>query len=369
MRGKSQALCAFFLAAALVLFLFSGCSKREKTAAGNPQGSGAETASAGGTLTIFTWAEMFPPEVLKSFEKDTGYKINMVNFDENETMLTKLETSGGSGYDLIIADDYIIETVIEKGLAQKLKPDKIPNFGNINPVYQSQFYDPSNEYTIPYGAGVQTIVYNPGIVNINIQGFTELWDPRLKNNLAVVANPRVVTGMALKTLGYSYNTEDVGAIREAGSILLSLAPNIRLIRDDKLDDEILSGEVAAALMYTSDATNAKIENPGLKVVFPREGVGFGIMAGFIPSRAANEEAAHAFFTYILDPQRGAQCFEFLGYYSTYAASDNLISEKYREFLTLPEGIGEMEMMDNISPEAEEAHSIVWTAFKAAAGHK
>jgi len=138
--------------------------------------------------------------------------------------------------------------------------------------------------------------------------------------------------------------------------------------DDYLEDELLSGEISVAVMYTSQVTTVKMERPELEVVFPKEGIGFGIMAAFIPLRAPNPDAAHAFLNYILDARRGAECFEYLGYYSTYSASDMLIAPDYKEFLTLPEGFNvDMEMIQNISPEAEEAHDLIWTAFRAAAG--
>jgi spermidine/putrescine-binding protein len=329
-------------------------------------GSGERAAPK--QLTLFTWEGMFPPEILDGFEKETGIRINYVNFDFDETMLTRLETAGGAGYDLVIADDYIIETVIARGLAQKLDKSRLSHYGNINPVYQGQFYDPADEYTVPYGAGVQTIVYDPARVSVPITGYADLWDQSLRDNVGIIENYRVVNGMALKVQGQSYNTNDIGTIRSAGDRLLSLAPNIRLIRDDDLQDEILSGEISAAVMYTSQVTMVKMENPGLKVVFPSEGIGFGIMAGFIPSKAANPGAAHDFLNYIMDPRRGASCFEFLGYYSTYSASDPYIGAEYTEFLTLPEDFNAaMEMIQNISPEADEEHVRIWTAFKAAAG--
>jgi len=343
---------AFFVTVftiAIFCGFLSGCSKKK-------------------TLTLYTWAEMFPQEILDGFEKEAGYRVNYVNFDYDETMLTKLESVKGGSYDLIIADDYIIEAVIEKGLAQKLDKSKLSNYGNINKIYQGQFYDPFDEYTVPYGAGVQTIVYDPERVSINISGYGDLWDPSLRNSIGIIDSYRVINGMALKVLGKSYNTLNLGEIRAAGEKLLSLAPNIRLIKDDGLEEEILSGEISAAVMYTSQVTMAMMEKPELKMVFPGEGIGFGIMAGFIPSKAPNPEAAHAFLDYILDAKRGAGCFEFLGYYSTYSASDKYISAEYKEFLTLPVGFNtNMEMIQNVSAEAEEEHSLVWTSFKAAAG--
>ncbi|MDR0589234.1 MAG: spermidine/putrescine ABC transporter substrate-binding protein, partial [Spirochaetaceae bacterium] len=306
---------------------------------------GSRNRDAKKQLTLFTWDEMFPQEILDGFEAETGITINYVNFDYDETMLTRLETAGGGDYDLVIADDYIIETVIAKGLAQKLDKSRLSNYRSINPIYQKQFYDPADEYTVPYGAGVQTIVYDPSRVNVPIAGYGDLWNPALADSVGLIENYRVINGMALKVLGQSYNTGDLGVIRAAGDRLLALAPNIRLIRDDNLQDELLAGEISAAVMYTSQVTVAKMENPGLRVVFPREGIGFGIMAGFIPSKAPNPDAAYAFLNYILDAERGARCFEFLGYYSTYSSSDPYISGEFKEFLTLPAGFNtNMEMI-------------------------
>ncbi|MDR2953103.1 MAG: spermidine/putrescine ABC transporter substrate-binding protein [Treponema sp.] len=319
-------------------------------------------------FTLYTWEGMFPQEVLDGFEKETGTKINYANFDTNETMLARLQAAKGGSYDLVIADDYIIEMVIAEKLVRKLDKSKLSNYRNINRIYQKQFYDPNDEYTVPYGAGVMTIVYNPQQVNKPIIGYADLWDASLANSVGVIGNFRVINGMALKVLGESYNTDNLTVINQAGDLLLQLAPNIRLIRDDHLEDELISGEISVAVMYTSQTTAAMMTNPELKAVFPKEGIGFGIMAGFIPDKAPNPEAAYAFLNFILDAERGAECFEYLGYYSTFLASDPHIAPEYKEFLTLPEGFNiNMEMIQNVSPEAEEAHNLIWTSFRAAAG--
>ena len=73
---------------------------------------GAGGGKDGGTLTIYTWEGLFPQEILDGFEKETGITVNYQNFDFDETMLAKLEAAEGGDYDLVIADDYIIETAI-----------------------------------------------------------------------------------------------------------------------------------------------------------------------------------------------------------------------------------------------------------------
>jgi spermidine/putrescine-binding protein len=211
-------------------------------------------------------------------------------------------------------------------------------------------------------------MYDPAVIKFPVRGYSDLWNTELVQNVGIIENYRVINGMALKVLGKSYNTENLDDIRSAGEQLLSLAPNIRLIRDDSLEDELVSGEISAAVMYTSQVTMAKMARPDLRIVFPNEGIGFGIMAGFIPVKAPNPDAAYAFFNYILDARRGASCFEYLGYYSTYRASDPFIDPEYSEFLTLPQGFNiNMEMIQNVSAEADEVHSLIWTAFKEAAG--
>lgn len=338
--------------AALCLGMLSGC------------GGGAKNE-----LNLYTWAGMFPEEVLKGFETETGIKVNYSNFDYDETMLQKLTQAKGGDYDVVVADDYIIQMAIEQGLVSKLDQAKLTGLGNVNPVYQGQFYDPTNEYTVPYGAGVQSIVYNPEAVEKPITSYADLWDPSLKDNLAVIANYRVINGMALKVLGKSYNTADAAEIAQAGQKLLELAPNIRLIKDDNTQDDLLSGEVGAAVMYTSQVTLAMMSNPNLKVVLPPEGVGLGIMAQFIPSNAPHKDAAHQFIDYLLRPEVAKQCFEYIGYYCTNQAADALISDEYKPFLTLPENFdaSAIEMIQPLSAEAEEAHVQAWTEFKNACG--
>ena len=356
-------LLASILALALLVASFAACAD------GSAEGGASAADGGSDELVLYTWEAMFPQDVLDAFEAETGIKVNYVNFDTDETMLAKLEAAEGGDYDIVVADDYIIETAIAEGLVTELDKTKLPSFGNINPVYQGQFFDPENKYTAPYGSGVQTIVYDPSAVDIEIQGYADLWDPSLASNIGITSNFRVMNGMALKVMGESYNTEDTAVIEEAGKKMLELAPNIRLIKDDNIQDDLLSGEIGAAVMYTSQVTMSMLANPELKVVYPEEGIGFGVMGMFIPSKAPHSDAAYKFMEYILDPEVAAQCFEYIGYYCTNSAAEEYINEEYKSFLTLPEDFsGSTEMIENVSAEAEEAHTKIWTEFNTATGN-
>ena len=261
----------------------------------------------------------------------------------------------------MIADDYILEKVIQEGLAEKLDKDKLSNFENINSLYQGQFYDPTDEYTVPYGAGIPLIVYDPDEVDIDIEGYNDLWDPSLEDSIALTANYRVINGITNLALGKSMNEEDVDSIKETGKKLLELAPNVRMIQDDNTQDALLNGEASVAFLYTSQVTSVLAENPDLKVVYPKEGLGFGIMGMFIPSDAPDKDAAYQFVNYILQPEVSAKCFDYIGYYCTNKAADELVDPN----LVVPDDVTKGEIIQNVSAEADEQYNKNWTEFKAA----
>ena len=312
-------------------------------------------------MVLYTWEGMFPQEVLDGFQEETGIELIYSNFDTDETMLEKLSMAKGGDYDVVIADDYILENVIQEGLAEKLDKEKLSGYENINPLYQGQFYDPDDAYTVPYGAGIPLIVYDPEMVDIEINGYNDLWNPKLEDSIALTANYRVINGITNLALGKSMNEEDVDSIRETGEKLLELAPNVRLIQDDNTQNALLSGEASVAFLYTSQVMAALAENPDLQVVYPKEGLGFGIMGMFIPSDAPNKDAAYQFVDYILQPEIAAQCFDYIGYYSTNKAADELVNPD----LVVPDSVESGEIVHNVSQEAEEQYNKNWTEFRAA----
>lgn len=355
MKMKRKRTLAFLMSVLLCVGMLTAC--------GDGQNAGNGDSGLSGELNLFTWDGMFPQEILDGFEKETGVRIRYSNFDYDEDMLAKLEEAEGGDYDLIIADDYIIEVAIQEGLVQKLDTSRISTYGNLNPVFMSQFYDPDNEYTVPYGAGIPLLLYDPALTDVEITRYADLWNPALEDSIALTANYRVINGIALKVMGESYNTEDLEVIRKAGEKMLDLAPNVRVINDSNTQDLLISGEVAAAFLYTSQVSAALTARPDLKVVYPTEGLGFGVMAAFIPSKAPNADAAYAFLEYINRPQNAAACFEYLGYYCTNKAADALISEDMKELIVLPESVTEGEAIRNIAQEAEDLHATIWNQFK------
>ncbi len=389
---KSRQLGALLMAAAVTAASLQGCAKSGGNGSADTQGTSApadqtkESASDNapaepaeaeaddkgkedgdpGELNIYTWAEYVPQDIIDRFEEETGIRVNYTNFEANEEMLAKLETSGGGEYDIIIASDYIIKIASDEGLVKEIDNDKVPNFANIDPIFQNFFYDPENTLTVPYGPGIPLIVYDPSVVTAEITGYDSLWDSSLQDSLALMDSERVVMGMTLKTMGESFNTEDLDVIRAAGDKLMELAPNVRVLSQNQTQDFLLSGEVSAAFLFTSQVVLALSQNPDLQVVYPKEGLGFGVDAAFIPSQAPNSDNAHAFLNFILDGEVGAQISQQTYYLCPNKASYAFLPEEFQKSLIIStDDVPNGEFIQDVGSEAAQLHEELWTEFKAA----
>lgn len=164
-------------------------------------------------------------------------------------------------------------------------------------------------------------------------------------------------------MGRSMNEENLDVISLAGEKLLDLAPSIRLIQDDQTQDALLNGNASAAFLYTTQVMQALAGNPSLQVVYPAEGLCFGIMAGFVPRNAPNREAAFQFLNYLLEPEISKACFEWVGCYNTNMDADSIINPS----LVVPDFVTSGEIVRSVSEKANDAYNRNWIEFRAACG--
>lgn len=322
-------------------------------------------AQGSGELNIFTWATYFPDDILEEFEQETGIKINYTYFTTNEEMLAKLEATNGADYDIVLASDLYIDIAIKQGLVAQLDKEKIPNYENINAAYLNQYYDPGNQYVVPYSAGTPLIIYDPARVDVEITGYESLWDPALADSIVMMDDARNVIGITLRTLGLSMNETDDASLESAREKLLQLKPNIRSLNYNDPQTLLISGDATVGYVFTSQIVATLAERPDMKVVYPEEGLGWGIDSCFIPSQAPNSDNAHAFLNFILDGERGARISEQIGYMCCNKAAETFFSEEYRNntVLNIPdEALVNSEMIMDVGT-ALTKYDEIWVEFK------
>lgn len=317
-------------------------------------------------LNVFTWATYIDDNTVKKFTEQTGIKVNYTNFESNEEMLLKMATPN-AGYDVILASDYAINILRKDDKLLKLDKALLPNFGNLDPDFLSQYYDEQNEFSVPYTAGTPLIVYNPDLLDpaIEITGYDSLWDERLKDSLVLIDDARNIIGITLKTLGQSFNTTDGPVLELAKEKLFKLRPNVRVFDYNTPHQALISGEVSVGYMFTPFVLMAMDGNPNLKVVYPKEGMGFGIDSLVIAKDAPHPQNAHALLNFLLDSEVAANTAAMQYYLSPVASAYPMIPEYLRNnpAIQIPkEVLGETEFIKDLG-ELESKYQEIWAEFK------
>ncbi len=286
----------------LIAWSLSAASLLSLAACGSGEGEN-------GVVNVYNWGEYIDTSIFDDFTAQTGIKVNYQTYDSNEALYGKL-AGGATGYDVIIPSDYMIAQMIEEDMLEPLDFGSIPNFSDIDPVLKNPEYDPENLYSVPYMFGILGIIYNPKMVKEgeDMETWNVLWNESYKNDILMFDNSRDTIGIALKKLGYSYNTTDPAQISAAVDELVAQKP---LLQGYVMDDifEKLEGENAAiGVYYYGDYLTMADNNPDLKFALPREGTNRYVDAMCIPKGSENKENAHAFINFMCSAEAGqANC--------------------------------------------------------------
>ena len=334
--------------------LLSGCVSSRGESDSADSSSGGTQQTSGGVVNVYNWGEYIDMSVLEDFEAATGIHVNYQMYDSNETMYGKI-AGGGADYDVVIPSDYMIARMIEEDMLEPLNFDNIPNFADIDPELKNPEYDPENLYSVPYMWGLMGVIYNKTMVDeADLGSWDLMWNEKYADDIVMIDNSRDAIGIALKYLGYSYNTTDPAQITEAVDLLIQQKPLVNSYGMDDIFEKMQSGAVAIGAYYYGDFLTMQEVNPDLAFCLPEEGTNLYVDAMCIPKNAENKENAEAFINYMCSTSAGLKNCEEI-WYSTpllsvreeldpevaadpYAYPDESILAQCESFKNLPEDI-------------------------------
>ena len=272
---------------------------------------------AGQTLRVYMPGEYIGEEVVPLFEEATGATVIMENFDSNEQMYIKV--ANGESYDLLIPSDYMIQRLIDEELVQKLDMSKIDCMDALSDDVKGHSYDPTNEYAVPYFWGTVGIVYDKtkvDIADLEKEGFAIFLDEKYKGDIYLYDSERDSFMMALKSLGYSMNTESEEELHEAYEWLVQSVKTMEPeIVTDEIIDNMAQGRKALGLIYSGDATYVVSENEDMGFFLPNEGTNLWVDGMVIPANAENPELAQEFMNFVSEYDIAYDNSSYVGYTS------------------------------------------------------
>lgn len=317
-----------------------------------------------GVVYVYNWNEYINPEVLDSFEEETGIHVIYDEYETNEIMYTKIE-DGSTKYDVICPSDYMIKKMIDNDMLYEVNYENLTNISNIGNQYfkMSQQFDPDNKYSVPYCWGTVGLLYNKEMVDEPIDSWSVLWDEKYADNILMQNSVRDAFMVAQKYLGYSMNTTDIDKLKECKDLLLKQRPLTQDYVIDEVRDKMINNEAAIGVIYSGEAMYTQRENENLEYVIPKEGTNVWIDSWVIPKSSKNIKNAEAFIDYMCRDDIALKNFEYITYSTPNTAAQSLISDE--EIRTSPIAFPDLNEYSNLETyiylgeETDQLYNNLW----------
>lgn len=275
---------------------------------------------AGTTLNVYNWGEYISfgeddtLDVNSAFEKLTGIKVNYTEFASNEEMYAKIK-AGSSAYDIVIPSDYMIQRMVNEKLLRKLDFSELTNYSYIDESYQNLYFDPDNEYSVPYNVGMVGLIYNKTMVTKAPDSWEVLFDRQYAGNILSFANSRDAFAVAQFALGLDVNSTKKADWARAADKLIAQNAVLQGRVMDEVFNKMEAGNAALAPYYAGDFYTMKEANDDLEFVYPKEGTNIFVDSVCVPDCCQNYDAAMLYINFLLEPEVALANAEYLCYAS------------------------------------------------------
>ncbi len=281
-------------------------------------------------LNFYNWDTYIGETTLADFKKATGIEVKMDLFADNDELFAKLK-EGNPGYDVIVPTNDYVERMITAGMLEPLDHDKIPNLVHLEKRFQDASYDPGRKYSVPYMWGTIGIGYRKSKVKGPIDSWKVLYESdAYAGRIALLADAGTVIGIALKYLGYSFNSKDANEIKAAEELIIRQKKNIKQFAADNGQDLLASGEVDLTQEWNGDILQVMEEDKDIAYAVPKEGGLLWTDCLCIAKGAPHPENAHAFINFMNEPKVAAQNADYIQYATPNGAAKKLMGKEYLE---------------------------------------
>lgn len=317
-------------------------------------------------LYLYNWNNYTPPDLLKRFTEETGIAVKLDTYDNNSTLLAKLQ-AGGSGYDLIVPSGRAVSAMIRNGLIQKIEASKLPNFANVREPFNNPEYDPNREYTVPYTWGVTAVAYDPQKIGGAAleESWKELFEPRpeFAGKVGMLKDADEVVAIAAYYLGFDACTSNAEEGKQILALLEAQKPAVKVYSSEGTIDRLAGGEVSLQYMYNGSFHRAHAKNSNLAYMLPKEGVPMWSDSFAVPTGAKNVENAMVFLNWIMDPKNAAEISNYTGFHNTVAGTEELLKDDLKNdaAINIPqEYASRFRAAVECSKEAMDLREKIWT---------
>lgn len=258
------------------------------------------------SINIFSWPVLLDVSFLEQFERETGISINVSYYETNEELFSKLRTTRGAGYDLVIPSDYVVELMIKEGLLQKLDKSKITCWPDLDPKLLGLYCDPGNTYTVPYfwavyGLGINKTYYNGKLPDAS---WALIFD-KMKAPAAVGMLDAAREAVLLAAF-FLFGSSDIAMtqthIQAIKKLLLDQKAWVSAYTESNVEHLLLSKSCPVVVAMGPDILRIKRTNENIDFVIPKEGSFKVVDSLAIPAKSTKTDLVYQFINYLFRPE-------------------------------------------------------------------
>ena len=321
------------------------------------------------TLNLYNWSNYIPPELLKTFEKETGIKVTLDVYDSNESLLAKLK-AGATGYDVIVPSDYMVKIMQDEKLLEPINTTKFAQWKNVQNFSQKPPFDPNRVYSAPYMWGVTGFTYDSARVPGGklADSWKSFFEPpaALKGQIAVLNEANDLLSAASYYLGLKQCITDPKDAEKILALLTKQKPFVATYNSDGTIERMQAGEVIMHQQWNGAAHRTRSKLKTAVFVYPKEGIPFWNDNFAVPVGAKNKANAVKFIQWMMEPKNIAVASNFTGYNNSIAGSSAFFDAdmKTDPAVTTPAALTSRFKPNQICSQASTTlRDRVWTKLK------
>ena len=264
----------------------------------------ANLAAAEGKLSVYHWFEYIPAELVEKFETETGIDVTIDTYDSNEAMLASLKAGTLGSYDVAVPTDYMVQILINEGLADPIQPGELANIGNIEPQWVDVAFDPGRKHSIPYQWGSTSFAVNRDVYPGDINSLSIVFDPpaELAGKINALDSQGEVMALASIYLGIPQCSSDRDQLRALDELLQTAKTKWASFGSDTAKDVLVSGDAAVGMIFNGFSAKARGEGANIEYAYPEEGYVVWMDSVVLLKDAPNRANALVFMDFLLEPE-------------------------------------------------------------------
>lgn len=254
------------------------------------------------SLSIFTFPLLIDAQRISEFESRTGVKLHMHYYESNDELFAKVYATEKHGYDIIVPSDYAVQQFLSyNGMLKKIDKSKLNFWHRLNPQLLGHYFDPTNDYSIPYhweiyGLGYEESAFEHGAPPAT---WKVLFDKQVgPAHIAMANNVLEVSSLAALYLFGTLRLLNDQELKQVEALLFEQKKRVEVYSDLRANYMLQSKMVAATICSAGDIRRHDV--PGLGFLVPQEGGFVSIDSICMPSTSDNTELAYDFINFLYE---------------------------------------------------------------------